>query len=284
MEWAWWTLGVVAYVGLWICGAARYTSAKPADDVVRSLGMLLPAFSLATLAALFAVGAGRHSVVSSIALWLHHGAMLLLFLFLTATQYLLTEAGLKIRNRHQPASVAATYRRLWIFTETIPAPVALAIFLTGLRLIWEAPAAHSATASWVLILLTGFSVFFFDGILGYRPIVRGLYRQWQSHDAIGWSPPPPTPWQRVQLCVHFASFPPLFVVGLLRWSPPNPLASQIAASQQALTPLPEGWPEVITSVLVFAAVGAIVITVRVVTRQFETTFRERSVSLQGVRQ
>jgi hypothetical protein len=51
----------------------------------------------------------------------------------------------------------------------MPAPIALTIFLTGLRLIWDWPQANSPSSLWLFALILGFSLFFWDGILGYQP-------------------------------------------------------------------------------------------------------------------
>ena len=257
-----WTVAAMAYVSLWIWWCARYTSSQQADDTVRSIGQVLPACVVTTALVAFAVGPGRGSTLTALTLWIHHGSILLLFLFLVSGQYLLTEARIKIRNGAPPRAVAATYRRLWMLTETTPAPAAAAVLLSGLRLIWEAPSDHSSSVAWVFILVAGFSLFFFDGLLGYRVIVRQLYETWRFATIDSSVARPGDTWPHIQLSAHFLSFPPLFVVGVVRWNPPNPLAPFLDAAERRLAFLPLGWPEVATALFIFVAAGAVAFVVR----------------------
>lgn len=78
-------------------------------------------------------------------------AFSLLFLFLALSQYMEAEAWWAIRRASSISATASAYRRLWILTELIPAPVAVAIFLTGLRLLWESPARNSSSMNLWLV-------------------------------------------------------------------------------------------------------------------------------------
>jgi hypothetical protein len=62
---------------------------------------------------------------------MHHAAFIALFAFLSVAQCLITQAWWQIRLASETNSIAATYRRAWILTEFVPAPIAIAVLLTG---------------------------------------------------------------------------------------------------------------------------------------------------------
>jgi hypothetical protein len=105
------TVGMLLWVGVWLCLASKYTATKEGDALVQAFSRLLPAFVVITYLIAFAAIPARRSVVSAMVLWLHHMSFCLLFVFLIAGQYFQVEAWWKIRSRMSRQSVGATYRR-----------------------------------------------------------------------------------------------------------------------------------------------------------------------------
>jgi hypothetical protein len=271
MTWPIATSAMLLWVGIWLCLAAKYTAAKHGNDLVEAFGRLLPAYVVVTCLVAFAA-APRRSGLSVVVLWLHHTSFWLLFVFLLAGQYFQVEAWWKIRGDMPTQSVAASYRRLWMLTEIVPAPVALMIFLTGLRLIWqshgntEPSQAVSISAFWLQGLVLGFGLFFWDGILGYTPIVRGLRNRWEAaatETGGAESSPRAQPiLESAQLLVHLLSWPLVFLVGVFRRDSPTLLTPPVEALERWLSFLPSGWPEVTTAILLWLLMGLLVSLVR----------------------
>jgi hypothetical protein len=269
---------MLLWVAAWLCLAAKSTAAKEGDALVDAFRRLLPAFIVVTCLAAFAA-APRKCTFSVMVLWLHHTGFWLLFVFLLAGQYFQVEAWWKMRGGMSRQSVGATYRRLWIMTEIVPAPVALLLFLTGLRLIWQTHGdtaqgqGNSMSTFWLQGLVIGFAVFFWDGILGYTPIVRGLRKQWESGPA-GSAPsklsPGPQPLsEAVQLMLHLLSWPVVFLLGVFRWDFPTILTPAVESLERRLNLLPAGWPEVTTAVLLWLLMGLLVGFARILFRRKE---------------
>jgi hypothetical protein len=142
VTWHVWSVIVLMWPAGWLVLGSRYTARKQGDELVEAYGGVLMAFAIAT-SLIACVSAGRHSVVSVLALWIHHVATWSLFAFLLAGEAFQWEAWWRIRDKATVTEVAATYRRLWILTTIVPAPIAITIFLTGLRLIWQSPERNS---------------------------------------------------------------------------------------------------------------------------------------------
>jgi hypothetical protein len=266
-----WLAGTLLWLAAWLFAAARITAARDGDAVAAALGKLLPPFVVTTCLGAFAAVPRPDPVLRLITLWTHHAGFSLLFVFLLVTHHCQAEAWWRARRGGSAASVARVYRRLWLLTEIVPAPVALAIFLTGLRLIWESAgtrSTHWVSQPWLLTLVVGFSVFFWDGVLGYRPAVRGLYARWEvsaqrgdpsasTRDATGGV------LRSLQFLAHTVSVAALFAVGLFRQDMPTRPVAHVARLEQRLAFLPGGWPAVMTAVLAWAAVGlALLLVVR----------------------
>lgn len=267
MSWIVWLAAGLAWLTSWAILIAACASRKDGDAAVRVVGILLPVFCAATFLAAFLALHKRGPVFHNIILWTHHASILLLFLFLVVAEYLQLEAWLRTRRGSSAASVAQCIRALWGLSEIAPAPIALTIFLTGLRLIWDIPQLNSPANGWLSILILAFSFFFWDGMLGYRPIVRQLWNEWkrreeqsaQSSGTLSFSQ------GRVgaaQLFLHFLSWPFVFLVGLKRWPTTTFLSQPIRISMKYMLFLPDGWPGVISAVLLWTLAGILVSAVR----------------------
>jgi hypothetical protein len=283
MSWPIATVAMLLWVGIWLCLASKYTATKEGDALVQAFSRLLPAFVVITCLIAFAAIPARTSVVSAMVLWLHHMSFWLLFVFLIAGQYFQVEAWWKIRSRMSRQSVGATYRRFWILTEIVPAPVALMIFLTGLRLIWQASGniaspngGNSLSAFWLQTLIIGFSLFFWDGIFGYTPIVRALRKSWDTESGATESRQQAPPFiESIQLLIHLLSWPLVFLVGVFRWDFPTVLTSPIEAAEHRLGFLPTGWPEVTMAIVLWLLIGLLVSLTRFCFRLVTATNRSR---------
>ena len=251
----------------WILLGARYSASKAGDALVAAIAKLLVSFAATTWLVAFAAVPTRESIMKSIVLWAHHAGFFNLFLFLLVAQFLHVEALWRIRQRAPAPSVATTYRRLWVLSEVIPAPFALTILLTGLRLIWESPGANSPSQTWLFLLIAAFSVFFFDGILGYQPAVRQLKHYWDAAaeaDTSGTDGDAPRRPSGAMLTLHLAAFPPVFLLALFRWNIDGPWNTPLTAIEDWLAHLPRGWPEVALALMVWTAAGIVVAGVRLI--------------------
>lgn len=236
------------------------------DQGAKRCGSALLAIATLSLLLVFAAIPDRGRI-RPLVLRVHETAFSGLFAFLVASELLQARAWLQIRRGKTAASVASSMRKMWTLSEIAPAPIAIAIFLTGLRLIWESPATNSPSQLWLLLLILSFGVFFFDGILGYQPIVRGMYLYWrdaaQRELPVGQAA---REWRAasgcVQLLLHCLSWPLVFAVGILRWTTPNPISLVVGRGEHALLFLPPGWPQAATAVMLWAVAGCAVLLAR----------------------
>jgi hypothetical protein len=118
-----------------------------------------------------------------------------------------------------------------------------------------------------MILVIGFSFFFFDGLLGYAPVVRGMRAYWETAArertsvllaSEAWHSTP----QQLQLAAHCLSWPLLFMVGITRWEHLNWFSRQVLWLQSHLTSLPDGWARVATAIALWALSGLLVVLIR----------------------
>jgi len=259
------TLMLCAWIVLWILFGAAHTSNKDGDALVRAIGTLLPGFAATTCLFYFAVFSERGATPRAIALWVHHASFFALLAFLMAAQFLQVEGWWKIRCARSISSIAATYRRMWLITALLPGPIAITIFMTGLYLIWEEPQENSPTHVWLMLVIFLFGFFFFDGLLGFAPIVRRWRNHWEEA-AINRSQATgarqPSLWESSQIFIHLASWPSLFWLGLSRYDIANPISNWGELAKQRLRFLPLGVPDIILALAIWLFAGAIVIFVR----------------------
>jgi len=264
--WYAWAVISLGWSAIWIEFGTKYTSSKQGDELVGAWGGILLGFAAATVAVTCLAG-GRHSVASVLALWIHHASTWALLAFLLVAEALQREACWRIRGGETATDVAATYRRLWILTRIVPAPIAVTIFLTGLRLIWQSPERNSPREMWLFCLVIAFGFFFFDGIWGYTPIVANAYEGWRraaennlpvAFASVRYM----RQWERVQLSAHVISWPIVFLLGVFQWRPVTPMVGCVTTLEQRLSGLPEGWPQVTIAVAVWALVGLFVRAIR----------------------
>jgi hypothetical protein len=273
MTWPFWMLSGLAWLIVWIWIIATRAAAKDDDALVTTFSSLLPAFCATTCLAAFIAVHVRQPIFHKITIWAHHTSIFLLFLFLLTAEYFQAEAWWRIRRGSATPSVAASFRRLWVLTETMPAPVALTIFLTGLRLIWDSPQANSPSSLWLFALILGFGLLFWDGILGYQPIVRSMWKNWRRAVEVGMPVAdvalPRYLTDTIQLLLHFLSWPLVFLLGLFRWNRVTPLTQPVSQITDGLRFLPLGWPEVITAVVLWIVAGIIVFLLRLASRSHQ---------------
>jgi hypothetical protein len=275
MTWPFWMVSGLAWLTAWMWIIANRAGVKEGDPLVATFASLLPTFSATTCIVAFLAIPVRQPVFHQITLWAHHAGIFLLIVFLATAEYFQAEAWWRVRHRCPTRLVAASVRRLWVLTEIMPAPIALTVFLTGLRLIWDSPQANSPSRFWLFALVIGFSLFFWDGILGYKPIVRCMWANWKRAVELGI---PATEVARtvfcltdtLQLLVHFFSWPVVFLFGLFRWNTVTPLTQLISEVTDRLGFLPAGWPEVTAAALLWLVAGAIVYLLRVPFRSHQT--------------
>ena len=141
MTWIVWTIAVVLWLLGWVTMVARSIASKTGDKRFEDLQVVLIVFTITTFGGMFLIARTPNSPPSVIALWCHHAAFLALYVFLIFAQYFQAE-GLRNIQAGGPKSGPRSYRRLWLMTVVFPPPIALCIFLTGLRLVWQAAVAQ----------------------------------------------------------------------------------------------------------------------------------------------
>jgi hypothetical protein len=263
MTWPLWLLAGLVWLAVWMWIFARSAAAKDGDALVGMFHGLLPVFCVATCLAAFLAAPGRSPVFHKMTLWTHHASVLLLFLFLLAAEYWQVEGWWRRRRGGSVESVAGSFRRLWILTETAPAPIALTVLLTGLRLVWETPEANSPARLWLFGMVAGFSVFFWDGICGYQPIVRRMWVASRQAAEAGVAKVGGVA-DAVQLFLHFLSWPLVFLFGLFRWEAVTPFTRPVSQIVGSLHALPRGWPEVAVALLIWIGAGLTILFLRAV--------------------
>lgn len=256
----WWTgaglwagLAALATVMLHQLVSSRWASALT-DRQLRTLGSACPAAVLGAGALLWVLF-DRGGAARTVALAIHGAALVLLFAFLACA------TRLQVVLFARPAASVANgpYRRLRVLTELVPAAAALSVLLTGLRLVWESPPANDPAQLWLSVLVVGFSLFFWDGLLFYRPLVARMDRYPQPPDAPAASP---TAGELVQGALHVAAFVLLLAFGLLRPGGTSPLDAVVRWLEALAPRLPDGAPQCLTVLIVWLAAGALVAAAR----------------------
>lgn len=255
------------WLAIWLGVAAGRTAKLDGDRLVRALGALLPAFAATTCLGAFVLHPHRAAATRLVTLWAHHASFIALFAFLLAAQFLQIEAWWKRRLARPVASISNTYDRLWVLTELCPGAIAATILLTGLRLIWESPNVDYPAQAWLAMIMILFGFFSFDGVAGFTPIVRTWRTRWRTAAEAGQAPRSDR-WGEVgdcvQLFVHFASWPAVFLLGLKRYDPPNWVSAWLAGLGHDLAFLPTGWGPVVIALSMWASTGAAVVGARMI--------------------
>lgn len=196
----------------------------------------------------------------------HRCALVALAGFLLCAQHLQVRAVVACIRGEDAGRCLIAYQRLRRLTEVAPAPIALVLLASGLRLV--AQFGHSLREGWLLVLVSAFGFLFFDGILGFTPLVRDLHRcavrsvelgddQDLRRKALG-APANAT------FLVHFASLPFLVLVGWFRPMIPNPIAVLLVALEDRVatfTRVPRLGPQA-TVLAVLGIVGVSNLAVR----------------------
>src|ERR1700677_1295656 len=173
-----WRCAPFVWIAGWIVSAAVVAVVKEGEHAEISVyGTFLPAFCALTCLSCF-IATPRDTTFHNIILWVHHAAIISLFVFLSVAQYLQFEAWIKFRKARSLLSIAAAYRRLHVLASAIIPGAAVTILLTGLRLIWDTPHANSPANLWLMGLLIVFAFAFWDGIIHYVPITREWNSRW----------------------------------------------------------------------------------------------------------
>lgn len=192
--------------------------------------------SIATLA-LFAASAGGACV-----LLLHRLALTGLAAFLLVAQYQHVRAVIECLRAAPLFRIARRYHRLWLLTELTPAPIALLILGSGLRLVAET--GRSPREGWIAVLALALGALACDGMLAYLPATVELRSA--ARDAAERQQPEllrrtVLSWRtNLTLLVHFSAFPPLALIGWLKPKLPNPLVPLLAGLEVRLANLAGG--------------------------------------------
>lgn len=261
MTWPYWLVGTFGWLGVWMLLGTRVTAFAAEPTTLGRMRSVAIAFVVSTCIVLFATRS-RAADFYLLTLWVHHAAVGALFVFLVAAQFFQAEALWKIHAKLPAMEVAASYRRLNAITAVVPAPAALLIFLSGLRLIFELPVQNSPSSVWLCLLIVSFGFFFWDGLLFFAPTVEQIYEHWcdagRTDGQGNGLPLRPTRGESAQLLFHFVSFPLVFLLGVFRWSPLGSLTAAIRKIEHVLSFLPFGWPQVVTAILLWASMGLLV--------------------------
>lgn len=221
----WWA-AAVAFV-LWSAVVIALTRPRPGEDgdaMVRRVASVLPPSVLAAAAIVFALEGKADYPPALPTRGLHYTGIILLFLFLLAGAALQLDLWIKMRRGAALESLHRTYRLWWMATRLMPAPAALLILASGLRLTYECPGMDVAAVSWLAYLSLAFMFFAVDGAAWYLPQICRWYRLSSAALRQGLSAAQFLAQARdrgaeVGLLVHSLSFP--FVVALAMARPQN---------------------------------------------------------------
>lgn len=232
-------IGALTWCGGWIAIGVRREAARDA----RTLGQWCLGFTASSCLLVFIVLPLLGASIGQSPRWIHHAAFFALGGFLFAAELLRASMRHELRRGRVAAGRLATRRLAWL-VELLPGPAAIAILLSGLRLIYEGAPGVSLRSPWLFYVVTAFGFFFADGLMFYQPTIRRL----QTRPTV-----PLSRWSDVQLTVHALSFPVVYAVAARRPSLPHPFESVCGRLEKAFSFLPHGGPEVGTAVIVLGA-------------------------------
>lgn len=164
----------------------------------------------------------------------HRCALVVLGTFLLAALYLQIRTVVAFHRSESVTRLARDYERLWQITEVAPAPTALVLLASGVRMTTDH--GHSLREGWLLVLTVAFGILFFDGILGFTPLVRDLHRR--ARDTVEMREVGRLRERSLSiaanatLLLHFSSFPFLVLMGWFRPAIPNPFAGLVGGVEQ----------------------------------------------------
>lgn len=226
LDWSFVLVLTILAIAVWAIWRAPLSSALP------MMGNVIPPVVIILLFGQFSFGLPVWGSLRS-AMLLHHFGFGLLCGFLCLSLYCLIQARRLGSSDASKNSAPLFYRRLWIATKLLPAPAALTILLTGLRLIYDSPAQYSLgsdSGGWVSLLLVTLSYMFWDGIFIYTKNTDHLW-----HAAEKAKGDPPDLWRKSHIIAHALSFPFVFAVGYSRSTViTNPLAPQFGHAEKWL--------------------------------------------------
>lgn len=270
----WILIGTVWCVA-WLAIASRRCSRHKDDTAaaVKELGSLLPAFVGASGLIAFLVIPAFARVPLSVTLWAHHAGFISLGAFLLAGQALQLEGWIKLRANQPVKSLRATYTRLWWLTELLPAPIAIGILLSGVGGIAQNAAlnpnavSYSLRSGWLFFMVLGFGIFFWDGILGYRPAVRQMRAYWNAIEdddapSAAYGAAFANSTRDALLLVHLMSFPIVLLFGVVRLPQAHWLAPAIEGAERWLEFLPAGMPQAAIALATWGCAGIVIYLAR----------------------
>ncbi len=268
--------------GLQFNGFGSLRRGLPLLSVIGVLGIL----------ALIPIGAAdvAHIWRLRFAHWLHYVGIGLLFIFLVLAQYLQIEGRMRLANDSPMVLVARSYGRLSILTEWLPAPAAVIVVVSGLRMICET--SLSLQVGWLFWLVTIFGLMFWDGLLFFRKETSRM-REDSAEAlangtatrafAVGFADGR----RDLALFLHFASFFFAFALGCLRPSCPTPFAHEIRLLDSMFAGVvPKGWAvgwaQTGTAIVVLLLALPILLCFRFTFRRFACVLRRRFQSIASV--
>lgn len=221
--WLYISIGFLGWSAVWLWLAIRAANPQPPlapETLTRKLANLLPPFAIIPCLLLVLLLPLPVSPPSVVVRAFHYLGIVLLFQFLLFGAFCQVAVWIKMR-RHQPLeSLARAYRSWWIATRLLPAPAAICILLSGLRLAYESPLGD-ISIGFMFWLVAGFSFFFFDGLMYYLPEVcyqhKAVYRALARNDTTeAFCKNHRKPRNEAMLIFHSLSFPLVLAVALAK--------------------------------------------------------------------
>lgn len=256
-----WTVGSLLF---W----ARLTAARKGDDLVALLSCALPPYTLVTLLLFFLI-TPRESPVSAVFMWLHHLSFLGLLGFLSLAQYAQIRAYFQVKQKDFEGA-RSSFHFLYYVTLLAPAPIALTVLLTGMRLIYQKPPDVpqlpgqdiSLSALWLQAVLISFSIFFWDGVLGYTPAVKEIYRRTRFSELQTWDQAQSIS-ETWLFGLHFLSWFAVLIIAVMHPMVRSPLSPSIDITESFFGSLLSKfglrspvWTELLTAIVLFSGTGA----------------------------
>jgi hypothetical protein len=250
------------WCAIWIWGSTRVMHQRSVLTIIDKWANILPPFVIISSSFVWLLTAPLNPP-SVIVRAIHYCGIVVLFVFLIFGAHCQMEAWIRMRG-NSPELLARTYRKWWIATRLLPAPAALCILCSGLRLVYESPFGN-LSFGWMFWLIVSFSFFFFDGLLFYLPEICCRHKAVNEEFERGCTVEQIRFRKRfsneTMLLVHAISFPFVFAVGCTKpdvWEP-HKLVLWLQNPFAASSP---GTARLLSAVILILLIGLILFLIR----------------------
>ena len=157
--WVFYSFIFLLFAGV-LLGSVLRLARHSSDAALSGLSSFLPPLTLFCCLIILIFAPFSTPPPSVVTRSIHYAGIMLLLVFLLFGALCQILVWTKIHRNESLASVAKTYEFWWIATKVAPAPAALCILTSGVRLVYESPANGFLQLPWLFWLIVSFSFFF----------------------------------------------------------------------------------------------------------------------------